>query len=67
LYWAAEVSGGQAHRGHSRVIVPVVHWHLACFANEGDEEPIFTSPKASRCITATSGAAYGCPLSAIPS
>jgi hypothetical protein len=41
LYWAAEVSGGQAHRGNSRVIVPVVHWHLACFANEGDEEPIY--------------------------
>jgi hypothetical protein len=41
------------------VIAPVVQWHLACFASDGDEEVIFTSPKANRCTTGTSGAAYG--------
>ena len=26
------------------VILPVIQWHLACFAQEGDEGLVFTSP-----------------------
>jgi len=26
------------------VIIPIIRWHLACFAGQGDEGLVFTSP-----------------------
>lgn len=48
------------------VIIPVVQWHLSCFAQPGNDGLVFTSLRAGHCGIATSGNGNGCQRSKRP-